>query len=103
MLDQVRRLGGKGSEQPILARETQELIDLAITRLPEIYRHLFVRADIEGRANAEISLALDLSLAAVKSRLHRARQLLRDALIPHFTEHHAGMNSFACGDESPTY
>jgi RNA polymerase sigma-70 factor (ECF subfamily) len=88
VLDQVRRPGGKDRpEQLILARETQELIDLAITRLPEVYRHLFVLADIEGMANAEIGLALGLSLAAVKSRLHRARQLLRDALIPHFTEH----------------
>ena len=35
---------------------------------------------------AEIAGLLGLSLPAVKSRLHRARQKLRDALAPHFEE-----------------
>jgi RNA polymerase sigma-70 factor (ECF subfamily) len=73
-------------DQRVLAEETQNLIELAISRLPEMYRDPFVLSDIEGLANAEIGEALGLSLAAVKSRLHRARMLLRDALAPHFRE-----------------
>jgi RNA polymerase sigma-70 factor (ECF subfamily) len=67
-------------------RETRRLIEHAINRLPEMYRDTFVLADIEGLANAEVGAALGISLPAVKSRLHRARLLLRDALAPHFAE-----------------
>jgi RNA polymerase sigma-70 factor (ECF subfamily) len=67
-------------------RELRRLIEQAIERLPEIYRDPFVLSDIERLSNAEIGEALGLSLAAVKSRLHRARLLLRDALAPYFRE-----------------
>jgi RNA polymerase sigma-70 factor (ECF subfamily) len=73
-------------DQRVLAEETRKLIELAIDRLPDMYRDPFVLSDIEGLANAEIGEVLGLSLAAVKSRLHRARLLLRDALAPHFRE-----------------
>jgi RNA polymerase sigma-70 factor (ECF subfamily) len=49
-----------------------------------------VLSDVEGLPNAEIGEALGLSLPAVKSRLHRARLLLRDALAPYFPEGVAG-------------
>ena len=43
-------------------------------------------ADVEGLTNPEIGEILKLSLPAVKSRLHRGRLLMRDALAPHFEE-----------------
>jgi RNA polymerase sigma-70 factor (ECF subfamily) len=70
----------------ILARETHELIDSAILRLPERYRDVFVLADVEERTNQEIADLLGLSLAAVKSRLHRARLMMRKELAPYFEE-----------------
>jgi RNA polymerase sigma-70 factor (ECF subfamily) len=73
-------------DQPILDRETQDLIEQAIAQLPEIYRDVYVLADVEGVANAEIAEMLDLTTSAVKSRLHRARLLMRDDLAPHFEE-----------------
>ncbi len=75
-----------GPEQQVLDRETQELIEQAIARLPEIYRDVYVLADVEGLPNAEIGEMLGLSLPAVKSRLHRARMMMRDELAPHFEE-----------------
>jgi RNA polymerase sigma-70 factor (ECF subfamily) len=75
-----------GPEEAALDRETQHLIERAIADLPEPYRDVFVLADVEGLPNAEIGAMLGLSLAAVKSRLHRARQTLRKALAPHFEE-----------------
>jgi RNA polymerase sigma-70 factor (ECF subfamily) len=75
-------------EAQILEDETQQLIEQAIAALPEMYRTVFVLADVEGRANADIAAHLGLSLPATKSRLHRARSLLRDALAPHFNDHH---------------
>jgi RNA polymerase sigma-70 factor (ECF subfamily) len=73
-------------DQPLLDAETQELIERAIAKLPEVYRDVYVLADVEGLPNAEIGEMLELSVPAVKSRLHRARLIMRDALSPHFEE-----------------
>jgi RNA polymerase sigma-70 factor (ECF subfamily) len=73
-------------EQAALDRETHQLIEAAIARMPEIYRDVYVLADVEGLPNSEIGEMLELSVPAVKSRLHRARLLMRDALAPHFQE-----------------
>jgi RNA polymerase sigma-70 factor (ECF subfamily) len=73
-------------DQPVLDAETHEIIEAAIHELPETYRDVYVLADVEGLPNAEIAEMLNLSIAAVKSRLHRARLMMRDALAPHFEE-----------------
>jgi RNA polymerase sigma-70 factor (ECF subfamily) len=73
-------------EAALEERETAELIGRAIDRLPEPYRDVYVLADIEGLPNADIGELLQLSLAAVKSRLHRGRLMMRQALAPHFEE-----------------
>jgi len=78
------RLWMRGPEQAVLARETRRLIEEAIGKLPRTYRDVYVLADVEELSNAEIGSALGLSLAAVKSRLLRARLLMRNALSPHF-------------------
>ena len=74
------------ADQPVLDKEREEIIEKAITKLPDIYRDVYVLADVEGLSNPEIGDMLNLSLAAVKSRLHRGRMLMRDALAPHFEE-----------------
>jgi RNA polymerase sigma-70 factor, ECF subfamily len=66
--------------------ETTRLIEQAIADLPEVYRDVYVLADVESLPNAEIGELLDLSLPAVKSRLHRGRLLMRRALARHFEE-----------------
>jgi RNA polymerase sigma factor (sigma-70 family) len=73
-------------EHEALAREARQLIERAIDALPPDYRRVFVLADVEGWPNADIAAHLGLSLPATKSRLHRARLLLRDTLAPHFEE-----------------
>jgi RNA polymerase sigma-70 factor (ECF subfamily) len=73
-------------DQRALDQETHRLIEDAIARLPEIYRDVYVLADVEGLNNPEIADLLGLSVAAVKSRLHRARLLMRSALARHFEE-----------------
>jgi RNA polymerase sigma-70 factor (ECF subfamily) len=67
-------------------QETRRLIEEAIACLPEMYRLVFVLSDIEGLPNADIADRVGMSLPAVKSRLHRARALLREALGPHLDE-----------------
>lgn len=71
-------------DEPVLAAEQAALIEEAINRLPEPFRDVYVLADVEGLPNGEIAEMLDLSVPAVKSRLHRARLRMRDALAPHF-------------------
>jgi RNA polymerase sigma-70 factor (ECF subfamily) len=74
------------AEQQVLDRETHRLIEAAIDRLPEMYRDVYVLADVEGLPNAETAEILGLSVSAVKSRLHRARLMMRDLLAHHFEE-----------------
>jgi RNA polymerase sigma-70 factor (ECF subfamily) len=69
-----------------MSSERQRLIERAIADLPELYRDTFVLADVEGLPNAEIGEILGLGLAAVKSRLHRARLLMREKLARHFED-----------------
>lgn len=73
-------------DQPLLDAEQHRLIEEAVAQLPEAYRDIYVLADVEGLPNAEIGEMLALSVPAVKSRLHRARLMMRDALAPHFEE-----------------
>src|SRR5262249_30107284 len=79
---------GAEPDKQLPGRELKERIEEAVRGLPEMYRGPFVLSDIEGMPNAEIGELLGLSLPAVKSRLHRARLLLRDALSPHCGEAH---------------
>lgn len=67
-------------------QETQHLIEAAIAELPESYRDVYVLADVEGLPNADIAEILGLNVPGVKSRLHRARLMMRKALAPHFEE-----------------
>ncbi len=63
-------------------QETRELVRAAIDRLPEGYRTILLLRDIEELDTEETARALDLTPAAVKVRLHRARQALRTLLDP---------------------
>ena len=71
-------------DEPVLAAERQAIIEAAINELPEPFRDVYLLADVEGLPNADIGDMLGLSVAAVKSRLHRARMRMRDLLAPHF-------------------
>jgi RNA polymerase sigma-70 factor (ECF subfamily) len=72
--------------QQTLRHESRQLIDGAVARLPRRYRDVYLLADVDGCSNAEIGGRLKLSLPAVKSRLHRARAMLRSALAAYFAE-----------------
>ena len=84
------KLPRPGLEMPpdevALAAEQRQVIERAIARLPEAFRDVYVLADVEGLPNAEIADMLNLSVPAVKSRLHRARLRMRELLAPHFEE-----------------
>lgn len=81
----VRRWSAPPDEQA-LDGERQQVIEGAIARLPEGYREVFVLADVEGLPNVEVADILGLHVPGVKSRLHRARLMMRDSLAPYFEE-----------------
>jgi RNA polymerase sigma-70 factor (ECF subfamily) len=78
------RAGSAGPDRPVLDREARRLIEGAVHGLPSRYREVFILAGVEGLSNADIAVTLGIGLAAVKSRLHRARLMLREALARHF-------------------
>jgi RNA polymerase sigma-70 factor (ECF subfamily) len=78
---QRRKLGiAKYPALAVLDRETQEMVEQAIAGLPPKYRAVYVLSEVEHFSNAEIADLLGLSLPGVKSRLHRARRMMRQAL-----------------------
>jgi len=70
----------------LLTAETREVMAESIERLPDELRKVFVLRDIEGLSNAGVGDLLGLSVAAVKSRLHRARIALRERLNRYFAD-----------------
>ena len=70
--------------QDLLDTELDEVLGEGVDRLPEELRDVFVLRDINGLSNSEVAEELHLSVAAVKSRLHRARVFLRDRLNRYF-------------------
>jgi RNA polymerase sigma-70 factor (ECF subfamily) len=75
--------GQECPELSVPAEYSRRLIELAISRLPDLYREPYVLSEIEGMAATKISEILGLSPAAVELRLHRARLLVLDAIAPH--------------------
>ena len=63
-------------------RETRRWVRKSIDQLPESYRTVLLLRDIEQLNTEETAEALDLSISAVKTRLHRARVALRTLLKP---------------------
>ena len=57
--------------------ELRSVLERSIEALPEIYRMVFVLRSVEGLSVAETAGCLDIGPEAVKTRLHRARSLLR--------------------------
>ena len=78
------RLWRGNPEKAALDRERWQLIERTIRTLPSTYHDVFVLADIEGFSNAEIGRLLGLRLPAVKSRLRRARLIVRGNLARYF-------------------
>lgn len=67
-------------EQQFLDGEMRFLLESAIESLPLAYRSVFVLREVEGLSTLETAECLGVSADVVKTRLHRARALLRDAL-----------------------
>ena len=75
--------------------QLEQALNTAIHALDPSQREVLVLRDIEGLSAPEVAETLNLSVDAVKSRLHRARKALRDQLEPWFEQ---SSPSAACPD-----
>lgn len=67
-------------ERLVRQKELREALNQAVEELPADFRSVVVLRDFEGLSNREVSKVLNLSVPAVKSRLHRGRLFLRSRL-----------------------
>jgi RNA polymerase sigma-70 factor (ECF subfamily) len=61
-------------------QEAIERVRHAVRRLPQKYRELVVLCDLHGRSYADAAAIVGCTVGTVRSRLHRARELLGDKL-----------------------
>ena len=71
---------GPDPERQAFVGELRRALEAALATLPETYRCVFVLRDVEGLSTTEAADCLEVSEDVVKTRLHRARALLREEL-----------------------
>jgi len=64
-------------------KELAKLIESAIEHLPEEFRHVFVLRSIQQLSTKETADSLDINETTVKTRLHRARNIMQATLNKH--------------------
>ena len=78
--------------EKLLSMEGRVKIEKAIEQLPVIYRSVIVLRDVEGFSLEEVASILGASIPAVKSRLHRARNIVRQTLTSYYKERGSSRN-----------
>ncbi|TXE07306.1 RNA polymerase sigma factor [Gelidibacter salicanalis] len=67
--------------QKMIHYEAKQLLENAIDQLETKYKVVYIMREIEGLSLQEIATVLDLTLANVKVRLHRSKNMLKDKLF----------------------
>jgi RNA polymerase sigma-70 factor, ECF subfamily len=75
-------------------QEKSAAITEAIARLSPLDRDVFLLREMAGLSYDEVAASCEISRAGVRSRLHRARQQLREALHPFLTDSSPGLVRF---------
>jgi RNA polymerase sigma-70 factor (ECF subfamily) len=84
----------QGSEKELaveakIPSRVPELLSEAVEQLPNKYKEAFLLRDIEEMSYEEVAGVLDVPLGTVKSRVNRARLMLREKLQPRMEEQNA--------------
>lgn len=74
----------KQTDDILLGSELQQMIKKAVSQLPAKEKMVFILRDIEGMSTEKVCEVLELSVPAVKSRLHRSRLFLRKRLSTYY-------------------
>lgn len=70
--------------EEVMENEQRKIIERAIAALPDRYRAPIILRDVEGKTYEEVANILQLGLGTTKSRISRARKLLREKLEHYF-------------------
>jgi len=73
-------MGDPSPEENTSRRELAGILEHAIDALPESYRSVIMLREVEGMTTSEAAEVLGVSDDALKMRLHRAKELLRDSV-----------------------
>ena len=76
--------------EALAQKELAAHLEKALEALPEIYREVLILRDIDGLTIVETSAALEISVPAVKTRLLRARLMVRDYFVSRSWAGHLG-------------
>ncbi len=90
------------TDQSLVRKEMSECVREYIDKLPSDYKVVILLSELEGFKNREISDILQISLDAVKIRLHRARAALKKELDNGCDFYHNEQNIFACDRKDST-
>lgn len=88
----------RSPEREAYDRELAAVLESAVESLPDVYRSVFVLREIEALSTAETAECLELTEETVKTRLYRARGLLRRDLLARAGTAAGSLYSFA-GDK----
>jgi len=69
-----------GADEALAAEVLPDDVQAALQRLPEDFRAAVVLCDVVGQSYQEISASLQIPVGTVRSRIHRGRAMLREAL-----------------------
>lgn len=83
-----------GAEAELARKQISHALELAIDELPNPFRLVFILRDVEGLSIDETALQLELKPETVKTRLHRARRLMRVAIEQRLSMTFAGLFPF---------
>ena len=72
---------GPSPERQAYASELKRLVEESVDALPDSYRAVFMLREIEGLSTSETAEGLELGEEAVKTRLHRAKAIVRRELF----------------------
>jgi len=71
-------------DEQFQSEELRHQIQVAVDQLPESQRSVFLMRDVDGLSTEETAELLDVTIPTVKTRLHRARLTLREAITRYF-------------------
>ena len=79
----------ENTEAAFFDKETRRVIQKAVDLLPDKEKVVFLLRDVEGLSTEKVSEVLEITIPAIKSRLHRARLFLRKKLASYFEDYKA--------------
>ena len=79
-IDEIIPFEGSETEDMVISREECQIVRMAVTTLPDKYRIPILLYYMEDITQAEIASVMQISDSAVKTRIHRAKKILREKL-----------------------